>query len=491
MKRNTPFTLIAALLCMGVLTACGDTAQEPSQPNNEQNPGQTQTEAATAEAPLYDDQLPDQDMQGYQLTFFNYTDASLDWALKDIDRTETTGDLVNDAIYHRNRRVEERFNAVISEIYSGSVVDTFKREVTAGDTTFSVAQINDESLNGVHVAGCLETWDVLPYVDLTREWWNQDANATFRLGESQYAAVGDYNLAEYSKSYLYFFNKDLYQSLGFDDDLYQLVRDGKWTKDALLSIAKQVSRDLNGDGVMTEDDQYGLAETTKVHYQMLITGAGFKFVDVDKDGTPYFAVPGNERMLSYMQQLINDHKDTTWYYASPEGMGGVPNDVFKKGNTLFVSATMWNTEMYRDYAFDIGMLPAPKMDEAQERYYSITTSGLVSVLPKTIADAEKEPVGILLEALAADSHYHVLPVYKEVTLQSKYARDAGSADMIDIIFDSQVFDLGVTIWTDVRYTYMANVFHKLSDKLASLTETIDKKTVKAIQKTIDALDDIG
>ncbi|MCQ2431775.1 MAG: hypothetical protein MJ175_04135 [Clostridia bacterium] len=358
----------------------------------------------------------------------------------------------------------------------------------AGDTDFDLAEIYDELLNGVHTSGVLETWDIMPHIDLSREWWNQDANVMFRIGDQQYAAVGDFNLSMYSKSYLYFVNKDLYKSIGFDDNLYELVKSGKWTKDKLLEIAKQGAKDIDGDGKMGDDDQYGLAETTKIHYQMLITGAGYKFVDIGKDGMPYFAVPGNEKMLSMMQELLGDHADTSWYYRESTPMGGVPDAIWEKGRTLFVSSTMWNTEKYRDYNFDIGMIPAPKYDEAQDRYYSITIGGMVTVIPKSIRLDSLDNIGILLEALAADSHYNTLPVYKEVTLQSKYARDEGSAEMVDIIFSSQVYDLGVTIWTNVRSTYMEGVFHKLNDTLVSKTESLSKSIEKSIQKTIDALE---
>lgn len=475
------------LFTASLLAACGGTAS--SDTTDIKTDAVSQTAAETEAAPLYDDEMPERDMNGYTLTFLNYTEATLNWALKDINRTEETGDQVNDAIFQRNRRIEERYNAVITEIYSdySNVNSTFRNQVAAGSTDFTLAQIYDMDVNGLNTSGVLLTWDNLPMVNLEKEWWNQDANASFRIGDAQFAAVGDFNLSEYSKSYLYFFNKDLYKSLAFDDDLYQLVRDGKWTKDKMLEIAKSAAKDLNGDGKMDLNDQYGLAETAKIHYQLLITGAGYKYIDVDKDGLPYFTVPGNESLISYMQELIDDHMDTSWYYQSKDANGAVPNEAFQPGNTLFVSSTMWDTEHYRDYNFDIGMLPAPKADEAQDAYYTITIGGLITVIPKTLADSEAENVGILLESLAADSRYTCLPVYKEVTLQSKYARDEGSADMIDIIFDSQTYDLGVTTWGIVRTNFSSGLFQNLNTDLVSQITKMEKSVTKEIQKTIDAL----
>ena len=485
MKQNRKrMCMTLLLLTAGVLAACGGGEETTAVTTDVETTG---TKTAAETEVLFDDGMPERDMEGYTLTFLNYTDSALFWALKDINRAEETGDQVNDAIFARNRRIEERYNAVITELYSDTVIDTFRNQVMAGATDFTLAQIYDVMANSLHIAGTLLTWDNLPMINLEAEWWNQDANASFQVNGAQFAAVGDFNLSEYSKSYLYFFNKDLYKSLGYDDDLYQLVRDGKWTKDKMLEIAKDAAKDLNGDGKMDLNDQYGLAETAKIHFQLLITGAGYKYIDVDRDGNPYFTISGNESLISYMQELVDDHTDTSWYYMSEKPNGACPNEAFQPGNTLFISSTMWDTEYYRDYDFDIGMLPAPKADEAQEKYYTITVGGLVTVLPKTLSDAEN--VGILLESLAADSRYTCLPVYKEVTLQSKYARDEGSADMIDIIFDTQTYDLGVTTWGDVRTQFSESIFQKLSTDIVSKVTKMEKTITKEIQKTIDALDE--
>lgn len=46
-----------------------------------------------------------------------------------------------------------------------------------------------------------------------------------------------------------FFNKKIYEDYSFEYDLYKLVKAGKWTWDKLISMAKQVSVDVNNDSV--------------------------------------------------------------------------------------------------------------------------------------------------------------------------------------------------------------------------------------------------
>ena len=476
--------ILLSILCLTVIVSC---ASESAPPPPSVTGGNDVADAET-EASALSDNLPDTDMEGTTVTFLNYTDAALGWALKQIHSTESTGDLVNDAIYARNLKAEERFNVKIAEVEVGDCVGTFKNTVMAGDPTYDIGQIGDESINQLLIANVMSPWSMMPYINLDAAWWNQDANNVFQLHGNQYAAIGDFNLAMYSKSYIYFFNKDMYNNMNYDEDLYSIVKAGKWTSDKLVSVAKDFSIDLNGDGVYNAQDQYGLIQTTKVHFSLLITGAGVKFVDVDSEGTPYFAIPQNPRSQTVLQKLLELHTNGDWYFRTSSAMGGVEPELFKNGQSLLIAATMWNTEMFREYDIDIGILPAPKFDEAQENYYSITVGGLVSAIPKTMTPERAENVSILLEALSFDSRINTVPIYKEVVLQTKYARDAESSEMIDIIFNSQTYDLGVDIWTRARSSYIEKVFHDMKDILTSTTESLQPLMDAEILATIEAVE---
>ena len=102
--------LAASMLGLGAvsLVSCGTSDQkQPDNPDNQKNTTAETTAPVETEA-LFDDEMPERDMNGFELNILNYTETALGWALKDINRTEETGDQVNDAIYARNRRIEDR-----------------------------------------------------------------------------------------------------------------------------------------------------------------------------------------------------------------------------------------------------------------------------------------------------------------------------------------------------------------------------------------------
>ena len=98
----------------------------------------------------------------------------------------------------------------------------------------------------------------------------------------------------------------------------------------------------------------------------------------------------------------------------------------------------------------------------------------------------------LVDALARDSHYDLLPTYREVVLKTKYSRDEDSAEMLDIIFASRVYDLGwIYDWAGVtsllknlkdKDTFFSDyaALKTAIDSAIADTVNIDKRTVAAI-----------
>ena len=84
-----------------------------------------------------------------------------------------------------------------------------------------------------------------------------------------------------------------------------------------------------------------------------------------------------------------------------------------------------------------------------------------------------ENIGILLEEITRLTYTDIVPQYKEVLLKSKYSRDAGSADMLDIVFDSLFFDPGILLWSGpLSDKIVQNVFAKNSTAVVSYLTSI-------------------
>ncbi len=492
MKRTLT---ISALLCAALAAvSCGDT-ESPSSTQNEDHLAAESTQAITEAQTEPDEQvlypLPERDMDGFTLRFFNYNDEWLTWAVTALTAEAETGDNIDDEIYRRNTRIKEKYNCEITETLVRSTDDEFRKIVMGGEDLYDIAMLYDDRIAAAYTAGLLESWDVLEYADRERSWWNQDANDVFSLTGEQFAAVGDFTLGMASRGFIFMFNKDLIRNADLDVSIYDMVRNGTWTLDNYTEIAKQFTKDLNGDSVIDEKDQWGAGGAVKQYFGGFITGAGIKYVEIGEDGMPYFTIPGNTRAMNVMESILNQHDGAQIYYLGTESdvhtVCSNTATMFANGQMAFLSTSIKGIDRFRDMESDIGFVPFPKYEETQENYYVLTSGTGVAAIPTTLSPERYENVGILLDAMSRDSQKNLLPAYREVVLKTKYSRDADSADMLDIIFRSGVFDFGLSIWPDVTYyKYMENYLN-MKNNFASMTEKQEKVVNKKIQDMLDAI----
>jgi hypothetical protein len=64
----------------------------------------------------------------------------------------------------------------------------------------------------------------------------------------------------------------------------------------------------------------------------------------------------------------------------------------------------------------------------------------VLAVPKTVSDTEF--VGIIAEALNAESYKTLVPTLYEIALKTRYLRDEESKKILDLILDGRVADFG-------------------------------------------------
>ncbi|NLE13889.1 MAG: hypothetical protein GX628_09495 [Clostridiales bacterium] len=478
-------SLLLATVSLATFSACGVT-DTPAFTETETVP----VETTETEAAALTDGLPETDMDGFELRFYNYDDTYLTWSINQLTADEQSGDLINDAIYTRNRTIEDRFNASITETTVRAVQDTLTSVVLAGDDLYDIAMLYDETLNTHFANGELLSWNLLDYCDFEQPWWNQDAKDVFKLAGVQFAAVGDFSLSMNTRGFALLFNKEMYANYG-GDSMYDIVLDGSWTYDALANISRNFVADLNGDSVFNESDQFGIVGALKLIHGSLVTGGGVKYIDTDADGYPFFAIDGNEYAISVMQKVYQIFAKETIYFNPVNDIhnGSAKSQImFKNGQALFCGTSTKGIANYRDMSQEIGILPFPKYNEEQEKYYTLTSGGAAAVLPATINENRYDNIGIIIEALSFHSHFELLKIYQETVLKTKYSRDNESEAMLDIIFEGAFYDLGLSIWPSATYyVYMENIYHKNQDAAVSTTAAITDSVNATLEKFMQSL----
>ena len=483
--------LLAALLALLPVTGCGDTAAETEDTAAETVAAETAAE--TEETKLTPD-LPEMDFEGYEFRMLTKGLYNVHWRSIDAVAEELTGEPINDAVFNRNTYIAETYNVSFAEITHTDMNPTplAQKTIQAGEDAFDVI-LHGNEMRPLITGGMLIDLNTIPYMDLEKPWYDQNANESLSIAGKLHVTAGDMTIMDNNATWCFQFNKALAEDLNLGN-LYEMVKEGKWTIDVLMSAVEVASQDLNGDGVHDEFDQWGI-EGEAFNTMALMMGAGVKAFEKDENDMPVLAI-GTEHYINTFQKAvaITGSPDYCLYaetYRSKYSGDSLRSDCmdkcFAEGRALFNFAGMNRVTLFREMEADFGILPIPKWDEAQEDYYNVVSLSCAALIgvPKTAGDLER--TGVILEALNAESMYTLTPAYYDITLKTKSARDEESSDMLDIIFNNRVYDLGNMYAWGGAFDLPGSLTQSGADKIASQAESKKTSTETDMQKTLDAI----
>lgn len=488
MRKITASLLLAALLLS--LAACGSgTTTETDSGADTMPVPETESVTETEEETRPMHQVAKTDYEG---AAFNIAYPEWQGYLYYFFADESNGDAMNDAIYDRTIRVEEYLNVDLTQEAVGYIFDVapaITRSVSAGDDIYALSLFHCiAGVKDMVTTGALYNLDDLPNTDLDAAWWNRAQMDALRLGKKTYFGVSDYMIP---CPYAIFFNKEIITDYGMDDP-YTLVYEGNWTLDKMLGMATSFTNDLNGDGAYTrEDDNCGLSATEISKYSSLMTSCGQFLTEKGQDGRIRIAV-NTEKMYSLVEKLSALVSTPGAVFEPAAETPETEQFDFNSGRLLFRMDTIANAILFRDYETDIGILPYPKFDSTQEDYISLDWGGLMGV-PVTI----KNPgmVGAVLELLAYESAETVIPAYYDKLLSGKLARDENSVAMMDLLFDTIAYDVGMNYFGfdegnfgDLLYTLGRMVVLNKTSDFASWYAKREAASIATIDKFYKVLD---
>ncbi|MCL2158724.1 MAG: hypothetical protein FWH48_04875, partial [Oscillospiraceae bacterium] len=400
---------------------------------------------------------------------------------------EETGEPVNDSIYRRNRVVEDYFNIVMSEVYD---VSKLPKSVKSGSDDYDYVTGWCDPMFGYYIDGLGHTFaDYGRYIDLDKPYWDRGLTQTMTFGKTIMFPVGAIDITTYDLIHVLLFNKKLVAELELDN-LYALVKSGSWTFDKYAEMAKTVTRDLDGNGIMDKEDMYGLVSMVKYPLPCFWVAAGVETVSRTEDNMPQFVLGQDEKFASVIDKIFEiTYDNDSWYKNTSDAANHseIHDVIFMDDRALFYNNTFKMVEDVRGMETDFGIVPYPKYTAEQANYYTRMEGCFPFIVPLTAPDPET--TGAIIEFMACESLKLIVPAYYEVSLKAKHARDEESAEMLDIIFAHRVIDLGDSIWcSKLRDNIFLSMFQKNNRNLASLLEKVESQMTKEIDKVVAALE---
>lgn len=457
------------LLLLSSLSSCS--SKDSTTPDAETSAGTTETAVAEPVETEIQDDLPEKDFGGqeYRVRSVTYDPSSYTTIF---DPAELNGEIVNDALYNRNRSIEERFNMVFtaSEDSYDNNFKQLKEMNIAGDNALEMVMCINRNAFAAAVDGYLTNMERLAYLNLGKPWYSKVINDSMTIDGKLFFAYSDECLQMFESAILLMFNKDMMTDLQLEIP-YSIVQDGQWTFDMFHQYTSAALMDLDGDGSYKKGDQFGIMTNIDFFFPSFWICADTLSVAKGADDIPYFNIPGNERWISsmeYVVQLLNENL----VYLESAAKRTETVQYFTQRESLFCMSTLGRMPITRDMEDDMGILPLPKYDEEQENYRSRVIDGWLHVVPATVSDTEY--VSIIMEALACESYKNVFPAYYDNFVSHKILRDEESIAMMNLIKDTRVLDMGDVQWFETIRSKYQGVVEKKNTDFASVTASVEK-----------------
>ena len=495
MKKRALTLLIALLMVLPMFTACSENAADNAETTAADTTTTTETPSADEEVVVEEDEpeilpdIPALDFDGRTFTFLTSGIGDTngeDWETFDVWVEELNGDVINDAVMERNLYLNETYNVQIAEYKTaGTTMAEIQTEVKVASGAFDAAFTHFENGANLAQSGMLHNLYDMPYINLEQPWWDQRGVKDMNLMGGVFLATGDATIVDNDATWVLMFGKQYVEDLQLESP-YELVREDRWTYDAFYGMMEQAAVDMNGDGTLKwQDDKFGFI-TSDYSSRALMYASGEKLVTQDAQHN-LIAIPSIERLSGVVEiaaKIMGDKSITflTGYESTtPDNI----RSVFEEGRALFYGEVMQCIIRMRESETEFGLVPWPKYDQMQDGYYNLvhTSAGRGVCIP--VSQTDYEFAGAIVEAFAAKSMYTVTPAYYDVALTYKYMRDTDSAEMLDIILDSRVYDLGLIANYGSMAGSIAGIITNGTGNLASTWAKSERAFQKMMDKSVE------
>ncbi len=359
------------------------------------------------------------------------------------------GEIIPEAVVERNNLVYEKIGVEIEAVPTSgrgtnweSFPSDLAKSVSAGAKDYDAICASPYGAYKSAAQQLIVNLEAVDTLDLSHPWWSQRSRKSLDFGSDSpivYYINGDINYFDNWGTSCVFFNKNFLADCGYEMP-YDLVREYKWTYDAMTSMSESMYRDLDGNGQKSFDDAYGIVANTGI-MERFLPAMGFDLVTRNDE---------DEYVINETEAFVNITETIYNYLLSDPNVwldGGAYSEIFYRGDAAFSEDNLYairrsSGEMEADY----GVLPYPMWEESGQEYGCTVSEAYATVCGITLT-ADREAIGLVLDVMGAYSPATVTNAVIDNGAMIRNARDEDTADMIRIIMDSAEFSLAlITEW---------------------------------------------
>ena len=424
--------LLAAFMILPMLAACGENVENPGV---QETQGEAATNATTEKGPAIEKKNYNEEFTViYCADTFNEG-----YFFIDEDEIQMGNDL-EDKVYERMLSVQEYLGVDIVVENGGNFQEyttPLKNAISAGDDSYQMVMTHVYmEVATLITSNYLRDFGDFESLQLEEDYWKLSLMEDLSINDAMYCGYNDFCLAN---CYLIGFNKsmvsDYASAIG---NLYEQVRNKQWTLEKMIEYGSLVSTD-NGDGKWDENDTYGFACHAWVPLVSFQHASNIPIVKRNSDGEFYLSpMKDNKDKVTALDEMIYNfmNADSTYTWSPFDGKAQLH---LKSNRVMFEIVNNYSLVATKEEDVKVGVLPYPLWDSNQDSYKTLSWNGVLGI-PTTVRN--EDMVGDVIEMLAYYSE-PVTTAFYETLLGSKVADAPEDVEMLQLVWDGQVSDVGL------------------------------------------------
>ena len=446
-KRITALFFAFLMIASCLLVSCDKDSKKTATAGQIESPTDTVDTSKVYDAPV-------KDLGGHEFIFYAkgaWPLTSVQLATHEIYAEDFNGEKINDAVFTRNLQLEEKYNCKI------------KMQPVSSSGTKYVSQIKDPLLAGDYVcdllfgrvdynatlmqSNLLVDMNTLENMDLSKAWYDDFSMNAITFEGKAFTVIGDGATLDDRTCWIMYFNKQIVNDFDSELNLYQKVREGKWTIDLMYDVMVGTTYDNDGDGTMTiGKDRFGyISERTTNWYHVNACNTTLSV----HNGDGSYSIPDAPK-----QELLDTWSALKKILATPQREVSWTIKNFHNGLGTFFACNAGTLLEMGASGIEYGILPMPKLNEEQDKYYTgvehynfcgyaipVTASNDPNKdWQKNGFESGEEQSAYFLEAFSYYSMMHLTPAFFDQVCLKQAVMDLDSREMVIMALENKIID---------------------------------------------------
>lgn len=350
--------------------------------------------------------------------------------------------------YNRQKYVEDTYGITVNYIDCGGAAMQGRLRIAAGNKDIGGEVIHIAMPRVLEAQAIVlddSVYDIngSKYIDFDASYYNQEALDSYTLNDRTFFLAGDISFLDEHTSFVIFYNMEIASASDSFPDLYAQAHEGTWTIDTLYTLASAVSENIDGSQDYTDGDKYGFGTNGLSSFYQY-----FGVYQVSKkdttDGETYTLSVRDDKVSTIIEKMIYANKNESWSRTNWKGGFGAMQAAFTDNRLLFYHEVIQKLDyLSEDPDLKTGLLPFPKLNVDQDRYYSPSASQATLIcVPRATDDRDMSEA--FIEILSSSASEYIMPAYMNMIkkkLTPAYA-EASMRILEEEVFPNMMYDQG-------------------------------------------------